>query len=277
MPKQWFKKFDAALCDEVHLGKAASLTTIMENCTEAAWKIGMTGSLDDSKTHKQMLRALYGDITRVATTRALIDRGFSANININCLLLKYSKDTSALIKNATYREEINFLVSHEKRNKFITRLANDLKGNTLILFNLVDKHGKVLHDMIKAYAPEREIYFVSGATDVEQREQVRSLTELGTDVIIIASLGVFSTGVNIKRLHNVIFASPTKSVIRVLQSIGRGLRLAHDKQVFELYDLSDDLAVTRKKKNYTYDHFTERLRIYADEEFSYKITEVEIE
>lgn len=278
MPPQWFAHYDAALTDEVHLGASASLTAIMEKCTNAVHKIGLTGSLNDSKTHRQMLIALYGSVEKVASTRDLIDRGFLSNININCLLLKYSKDTSALFKKQSYQNEMAFLVAHEGRNKFIRNLTLSLKGNTLVLFNYVDKHGKVLHDMIKAKDPNRQIFFIHGGTDVDDRELARHLTEKGENVIVIASVGVFSTGVNIKRLHNVVFASPTKSVIRVLQSVGRGLRKADDKDVFQLYDISDDLTVTRKtKKNYTFEHFKERLKIYSAEEFHYKITEIEIE
>lgn len=278
MPATWFHKFDVVITDEVHLGKSKELASIMENCVNAEWRIGLTGSLDNSKTHKQMLNALYGDIIKVASTRELIDRGFLSNIDIDCILLKYSKETSAMFKKVSYQKEIDFITAHEKRNKFIRNLALSLTGNTLILFTYVDKHGSVLNDMITQKDPDRKVFFVHGGTDIEDRESVRHLTEQSDNVIIVASVGVFSTGVNIKRLNNVIFASPTKSVIRVLQSIGRGLRKAHDKEHFKLYDISDDLTVTRKAdKNYTYEHFKERLRIYNDEKFNYKIVEVNIE
>ena len=274
----WFQRYDAVFTDEVHLGAAASLTSVMEKCVNATHKVGLTGSLNDSKTHRQMLIALYGDILKVASTRDLIDKGYLSNININCLLLKYSKDTSALFKKVSYQNEMSFIVQHEARNKFIRNLALSLQGNTLVLFQFVEKHGKVLYEMMKAKDPDRQIFFVSGETDVDERELARNLTEKGDNVIVVASVGVFSTGVNIKRLHNVVFASPTKSIIRVLQSVGRGLRKADDKDVFQLYDISDDLTVTRKaNKNYTYEHFKERLKIYSAEEFQYKITEIDIE
>lgn len=278
LPPSWFKQYDAVFTDEVHLGAAASLTGVMEKCVNATHKVGLTGSLNDSKTHRQMLTALYGDVTKVASTRELIDRGFLSNININCLLLKYSKDTSAMFKGVPYQKEMNFLVQHEKRNNFIRNLTLSLEGNTLVLFQYVEKHGKVLYEMLKTQNPTRQILYVSGETEVDDRELARKLTEAGENVIIVASVGVFSTGVNIKRLHNIVFASPTKSIIRVLQSVGRGLRKSGDKDIFQLYDIADDLTVTRKsKKNFTFEHFKERLRIYAAEEFHYKITEIPIE
>jgi superfamily II DNA or RNA helicase len=178
----------------------------------------------------------------------------------------------------SYQDEMKYLIAHTRRNKFIRNLAQSLEGNTLILFQYVEKHGKVLYDMLTEKMPDRQIFFVSGDTDVDARELARNLTEKGENVIVVASVGVFSTGVNIKRLHNVIFASPTKSIVRVLQSIGRGLRKADDKDVFKLFDIADDLTVTRKaKKNYTYEHFKERLKIYSEQGFNYKITEIEIE
>jgi len=275
---KWFTQYDAVFTDEVHLGAAASLTSIMEKCTYATHKVGLTGSLNDSKTHRQMLIALYGDVTKVASTRELIDRGFLSEIHIECLLLKYSKDTSLAFKKVSYQDEMKYLIAHTRRNKFIRNLAQSLEGNTLILFQYVEKHGKVLYDMLTEKMPDRQIFFVSGDTDVDARELARNLTEKGENVIVVASVGVFSTGVNIKRLHNVIFASPTKSIVRVLQSIGRGLRKADDKDVFKLFDIADDLTVTRKaKKNYTYEHFKERLKIYSEQGFNYKITEIEIE
>lgn len=274
----WFNGFDAVFTDEVHLGAATSLAGIMEKCVNATHKVGMTGSLTNSKTHKQMLTALYGDVMKVASTKDLIDRGYLSNIEIESYVLKYSKETSAASKEFDYPTEIKFLNNHERRNKFIRDLALSRTGNTLILFQYVEKHGKILYDMLKKKDPNRQIYFVAGEVDVDTREEIRNLTEKGENVIIVASMGVFSTGVNIKRLHNVIFASPTKSVVKVLQSIGRGLRKAADKDKFYLFDIADDLSVTRKtKKNYTYEHFKERLKIYAQEQFQYKITEIDIE
>jgi len=233
--------------------------------------------LNDSKTHRQMLIALYGDVEKVASTRELIDRGFLSEIDIDCLLLKYSKETSAMFKKVSYQDEVKFISKHEKRNKFIRNLALAQTGNTLVLFRFVD-HGKELFEMIKKKNPQREIYFVAGETNVDARELARNLTEKGDNVIVVASIGVFSTGVNIKRLHTVIFSAPTKSVITVLQSIGRGLRKADDKEVFKLFDIADDLTSTRKtKKNFTFEHFKERLRIYSEQSFNYKITEIDIE
>ena len=161
------------------------------------------------------------------------------------------------------------------RNEFIKNLALSLKGNSLILFQFVEKHGKDLHNIIQEQAKGRHVFFVYGGTDVEVRESIRAITEKEKDAIIVASYGTFSTGVNIRNLHNIIFASPSKSRVRNLQSIGRGLRLGENKEEAVLFDISDDFRIG-KFANYTLKHFIERVKIYDEEKFSYKFYNIEL-
>jgi|TARA_B110000908_G_C10222761_1_gene436246 superfamily II DNA or RNA helicase len=121
----------------------------------------------------------------------------------------------------------------------------------------------------------RRLFYVSGETDVDTREEIRAITETQNDAIIVASMGTFSTGINIKRLHNIVFASPSKSQIRVLQSIGRGLRKSSDGQNTKVYDIADDLH-WKSKKNYTLQHAAERIKIYSKEHFDYKLYDINI-
>ena len=190
-------------------------------------------------------------------------------------MLKYKDEYCKLKRD--YNEEINFIVGYEPRNKFISNLAIDQDGNSLILFNLVDKHGKPLHDMLrkKLEGTDRKLFYISGETDVDTREQVRTITEKEKNAIIVASMGTFSTGVNIRNLHNLIFASPSKSQIRVLQSIGRGLRVSEDGRDTKVYDLADDLH-WKSRKNYTLQHAAERIKIYSKEKFKYKLYDINI-
>ncbi len=169
---------------------------------------------------------------------------------------------------------MELLVTHPKRNRFIRNLALNCKGNTLVLFQYVEKHGKILYEMIQEAAHEnRKIFFIHGGTDTEDRESIRAIVENETDAIIVASFGTFSAGVNIRNLHNVIFASPTKSRIRNLQSIGRGLRVSDTKSTCNLYDIGDDLS-WKKSKNYTLNHLIERVKIYSEESFDFKLVKV---
>jgi superfamily II DNA or RNA helicase len=272
----WFAQFGMVVGDEAHTFKAKSLTSIMSKCKEAEYRIGTTGTLDGSQVHKLVLEGHFGVCYKVTSTRELMDSGALANLEINVLLLKYEDPIRQMVCKMKYQDEIDYIVSHEKRNKFIANLALDQDGNTLILFQLVKKHGIPLYDIIKAKAHERrKIFFVSGATDVDTREQVRKITEKEKNAIIVASLGTFSTGINIRNLHNIIFASPSKSQIKILQSIGRGLRKSDDGRITVLYDIADDFH-WKSKKNYTLKHSGERIKIYAREKFKYNIFEVPI-
>ena len=276
-PATWFKQFDVIFGDEAHNFKAKSLTTIMERLVNCQYRIGTTGTLDNKKVHKLVLEGVFGPVHKVITTKELMDSGRVAKLKITGLLLKYDDVTRQILKKATYQQEMDHIVKHEKRNKFIRNLALSSEGNTLVLFQYVAKHGSVLYDMIKEKAQEgRKIFFVYGGTDTEAREEIRKLTDSEDNAIIIASFGVFSTGINIPSIENVIFASPSKSKIRNLQSIGRGLRLKQGKTHCNLYDIADDLQ-HKSWKNHTLGHFAERLKIYSEEQFQYKIIEVPIE
>lgn len=271
-----FKDYGMVIGDEAHQFKAKSLTSIMEKCVNAQYKIGTTGTLDGTQTHQLVLEGLFGPVHKVTTTKALMDRDELAKLDIQMLLLKYKEDFCKHISKAKYQEELDFIVGYTPRNNFISNLALDQKGNTLILFNYVEKHGKPLHDMLKDKIEKgRKLFYVSGETAVDDREQIRAITEKENNAVIVASLGTFSTGVNIKRLHNLIFASPSKSQIRVLQSIGRGLRVSGDSINTTVYDIADDLHY-KSKKNYTLNHAGERIKIYSKEKFKYKIYEINI-
>ena len=275
-PKSWFSQFNVIFGDEAHQFKAKSLTTVMEKMDKIRYRVGTTGTLDNKKIHKLVLEGMFGPVHRVTTTKKLMDSGKLAELNIMCVLLKYNEEIRKERKNKTYQEEMDWLVSCEPRNKFIRNLAINSKGNTLVLFQYVEKHGKVLYDLIKNKVHDkRKIFFVYGGTETSDREAIRHITEGESDAIIIASFGTFSTGINIPSLENVIFASPSKSKIRNLQSIGRGLRLKDGKTTCNLFDLADDLH-WKSWKNHTLNHAAERYKTYAEEEFKIKLVEVDL-
>jgi superfamily II DNA or RNA helicase len=276
LDKQFFAQFDVVIGDEAHLFKANSLTGILNKMPHCAYRIGTTGTLDGLKTNKLVLEGIFGAVHKVTTTKALIKNKQLADLDIQCLVLGYADEVKKTTRSFTYQEEMDWLVTHPGRNKFIRNLALAQSGNTLVLFQFVEKHGKALHEMIQVKAAEgRKIFFVYGGTDTDQREQVRHITESENDAIIVASYGTFSTGINIRNLHNIIFASPSKSRIRNLQSIGRGLRTSETKDRCRLYDIGDDLSY-KSKKNFTLLHMIERIRIYNDENFTYKLTKVQL-
>ena len=275
MPKEYFEQFDYVIGDEAHNFKAQSLTTILTSCVNAKYRIGLTGTLDGTKTHKLVLEGLFGSIKKVITTKELIDKDQLSNFEIKCLVLKHTDEECLFVKDKTYAEEIQYLISHETRNKFIKNLTVSLGKNTLVLYQMVDKHGKILYDMIKDTEKigNRKVFFIHGGVDTTDREDIRKIMEIEQDAIIVASFGTFSTGINIRNLHNIIFAMPTKSSIRTLQSIGRGLRQNEGKEIATLYDISDDLRY-KKHMNYTLKHFVDRTKIYNEEKFPFKIYKI---
>lgn len=271
----YFEQFDFVLGDEAHQFKAKSLTTILSNCVNAQHRVGCTGTLDGTQTHRLVLEGLFGPVYQSTTTSELIENQHLAKFKIKCLILKYPEEVCKIAKSWDYHSEIDYIISNAKRNEFIKNLTLSLDGNSLVLFNLVEKHGKQLHAMIKESAKNRHVFFVFGGTDVEIRESVREITERENNAIIVASYGTFSTGINIRNLHNIVFASPSKSRIRNLQSIGRGLRKGDNKEEAVLFDIADDFRIG-KFANYTLKHFIERCKIYDEEKFSYKFYNIEM-
>lgn len=274
--KDFYNQFDVVICDEAHLAKGASITSMFENMTDVKYRIGTTGTIDNSQVNQLQLEGIMGPLHRVITTRQLMDSNRVVQLDIKCLLLKYPEEVRKIYKGMKYQEEMDFLISHEGRNKFITNLALKQDGNTLVLFQYVAKHGKILHKMIQERLVDgRKLFFVSGEVSAEEREYIRKECENETNAIIVASFGTFSTGVNIPSIENIIFSSPTKSKIRNLQSIGRGLRLREGKSSCILYDVADDLSY-KASKNHTLTHFAERVKTYSEEQFELKLHMIDI-
>ena len=269
LPKKYFEKFQCVICDECHGVKAKSLTSIATKLCDAKYRFGFTGTLDGIEVHKLVLEGLFGPSYKSIRTDELIEKGHAATLNIKILLLKHNPK-----KLETYEDEVQYIIQNDKRNKFIRNLALDLKGNTLILFSRVETHGQPLYELINSSMTEnRKVFFVHGGVNTEDRELVREITERENNAIIVASYGTFSTGINIKNLHNLIFASPSKSRIRNLQSIGRILRKSDSKNKATLYDIADDMTY-QNKKNYTLNHLIERIKVYTEENFNYDIVTI---
>ena len=271
LPRKYFERFSVVIGDEAHQFKSKSLISIMTKLSDAKYRFGFTGTLDGTQTHKWVLEGLFGPSYKIIKTDELMKKGHLATLDINVLLLKHSPN-----KFETFEDEVQYIIGHEKRNRFIRNLALDLKGNTLILFARVEAHGQPLYEMINnKKIDNRNVFFIHGGVDTEDREKVREIVEKESNAIIVASYGTFSTGINIKNLQNIIFASPSKSRIRNLQSIGRVLRKGDKKTKATLYDIADDIRY-KSRKNYTLNHLIERIKIYNEENFNYDIINVPI-
>ena len=274
MPKKYFEQFGCVIGDEAHLFKAKSLTSILTKLHLCKYRFGLTGTLDGMQTHRLVLEGLFGGLNKVVSTKKLIDEKTLSSFKIRSLVLTYPEEECKLVKDMNYQDEIDYIVTHEKRNNFIKDLTLSLNSNTLVLFQFVEKHGSVLYDLIKSNT-DRQVFYVYGGTDTQTREQIREITEKENNAIIVASYGTFSTGINIRNLHNIVFSSPSKSRIRTLQSIGRGLRRSESKDSAVLYDIADDITY-KSKRNFTLNHFMERINIYNEEQFDYEIKRIKL-
>ena len=290
------RKFDFVIGDEAHTFSAKCVGSIMENLIHAPYRIGTTGTTHEAEVNNLKLEGYFGPITKITTTKKLMDDGHIAQLTVKSLVLKHPSCAAMMIKlmasdaqsrmskwteegsegKTNYMAELQYLIGCEARNKFIRNLALSIKGNTIILVQFIEKHGQVIYDLLVESTKDRKIFFVHGGTETEDREAIRAITEKETDAIIVAS-SVFSTGTNIKNLHNLILASPTKAKIKTLQSIGRILRLSNNKSSATLYDIADDLRCKdMEKTNYTLRHYAKRMLIYYEEKFQVSHYNIEL-
>ncbi len=271
------------MVDEAHEAKGASIRKIMDMLHDTPVRLGFTGTTDDVDLHELVLTGLFGPIKTFIRTREMIDRKFSSDLTLKVIVFNYDEDVrqhfakkTTKVNNTEYKTEVEFLISNDDRNNFIANLAQSLKGNVLVFYNFVDKHGQILYDKILERNDEgKKVHFVYGDVSVDDREIIREHTETTRNNIIVASYGTYSRGINIVNLDYMIFAFPSKAKVRNLQSIGRGLRRGEEKDHVTLFDLADDFC-TATRKNHTYNHLEKRLKIYAKEGFKYKIYKVKL-
>jgi len=278
LPTEYFSKFKLVIADECHEDKSNKLRQLIEKCTESEYRYGFTGTLDGTLTNEMILRGLFGDIRRVSTTSDLMDRGYLANLTIKQVILQYPDDVRKARARKIYQDEVEYLVSSDVRTNFITKLALRCPGNSLVLFQRVEEHGKKIYEQLKQKNEEqflgKSIFFVHGGITKEERLRIVNVAEQSDGVIIVASLGTFARGVNIRNLENLIFAFGLKAKITTLQGIGRGLRIGRSDKV-TVFDMCDDLT-WKSWVNYSLKHAMERLRIYQQERFGYHIIKVRL-
>ena len=273
LPESWFNQFKVIIGDEVHGFKAKSLKEIMEKATGVEYRYGLTGTLDDCEIHELVLKGLFGPIRSFVTTKDLMDQNIVAQLNIEIIILKHNVSR----KLVDYQDELSYVLASASRNNFIKNLALSLDGNVLILFHFSNRenHGHELYRLInEASSKKHKVHFINGTVKGTDREAIRPLVESSTDNIIVASFATFQTGVSIKNIQHVILASPRKTKIGTLQSIGRGLRISETKKSVTLFDIGDNLV--RSRSNTILEHLIRRIEIYEKEHFNYKIYKVQL-
>lgn len=269
LEQNYFEQFKVLIVDEVHRATAQSLVKIAEKCINADYRLGVTGTLENSVVHSFVLEGIIGKIFKITNTFELIQKKILSELMIYNIILKYSKKDSHLFN--SYSDEYNWIMDNVKRNLYIVKiLTKNFDKNILILFTRI-KHGKFLEEKIREEINgKKEIFYIDGETSVDQREEIRKKMENGKNHILIASTGCYSTGINIKNLHYIALTSGGKSKIKILQSIGRGLRVHKKKTMLKVIDFIDDMKIGKGKKNYMLKHFDKRLKIYKDEKFEFK-------
>ena len=270
----YFLDFHGVFGDECHLHKAKSLSSLMKKCRNSKFRIGTTGTLDNVNAHKLIIEGLFGRCHSVTTTKELMDDKVLSSLTINSVLLSYDPSETVGVKKVSYQQEMEWIVTNKKRNDFICNLANSIDGNVLVLFNFVDKHGIPLYENIK-HQNKKDVFMIYGKTDVEQRESIRNIVDNHSNSVLVASYGTCSTGINIKNINAIIFASPSKSVVRILQSIGRALRKSNRKDSAVVFDIGDDLRY-KSYRNHTLRHMDERLDLYNREKFTYNVKNIRL-
>lgn len=278
MPPSYFAKFKMVIVDEAHGCKAKVFTKILSSMTQTPYRLGFTGTLDNIAVHELQIQGLLGQTYVASRARDLIDKNILPELYINVITLSYPDEVRKSLRALSYREEIEYLYSLKKRNQFIVRLAARQKKNTLVLFREVKNHGQQLVEMAKQYLAaagdtSRKVYYIHGKIDSTVREEVRQIVDQETDAIIFASEGCFAQGINIKSLDVLIFASPSKARIRIIQSIGRILRRGKTTTEATVYDIVDDIS-WKSQKNFAVQHFLDRVKIYDSERHRYKILEI---
>lgn len=274
-----FNVYDAFICDEVHTAKGNSIQFISSNCINAAYRLGCTGSLTGDHIDEYTIRGSFGSVYQVIDNKEMISKNYSTPLNIKVIMLKYSENLSKSFKWLSYQDEVKLICECKERNIFIAKLINGFNDkNTLILFDKI-KHGMNIYKTIKSLLPDRKIFFISGEIKTQVRNKIKDYIDNSSErgLILIATYQTFSTGINLKNLHNLIFASPFKSRVRLLQSLGRMLRKAQNKDNATVYDLVDDLTY-KSYKNNIFKHFSEyRLPEYDKSGFNCKIIKRNVE
>ncbi|MFW6282045.1 MAG: DEAD/DEAH box helicase family protein [bacterium] len=281
--QSFFEQFDAVLVDETHGASSNSINSCLKKCVNAEYRIGLTGTMPKELINQFTIYGYLGPKIFELKSSELIDKGVLSKIKIANLLLKYPDEIiyrywhsdDGNIQKYSYNEELDVIYENKDRNKVFNYILNkvDKKQNVLVLCSKIS-HLKEIKKYLEENFKDRSVYEIYGDIEGDERERIRKLANVDDGVIIVGTWKTMSTGINIKKLHHVIFASSLKSRIKILQSIGRGLRTHETKDKVLIWDIIDDLTWINtwrdkevKHKNQVYKHWKERLRYYEDQGF----------
>jgi superfamily II DNA or RNA helicase len=271
-----FLKIGMVVGDEVHEFGAEKSKSVILNCINVQYRLGTTATLRTDPCSSWTVQGMFDIPSKYIDTMTLVDKGFIAPFTVNVMNLIYDDETCSDAKGLTYIEEMDFIDLQEEKIDFIIKLVEKIvekNENVLVLFKRI-KYGNRLLEKIKEVTGI-EPYYVDGSVSMSDREEVRGAMEKNNSLVAVCSFGTFSRGINIKNLSNVILTNTTKAEIKILQSIGRVLRLHENKKKAKIWDIVDNLK-TKKAINYAMKHFFERKEIYDKNGFEVKFFDVTI-
>jgi superfamily II DNA or RNA helicase len=271
MPRKYFLQFDAAIFDEIHETGCGKSKTILEKCINTSYKVGLTGTIKNTKLNQLVLEGITGPLLKVITTKKLMEDGKVSQLKIKSIILKYPETIRKANKNLTYHEEQEFIRNYTTRNKLIAKLAIGIRDENVLILSKSLEHIEFIRKELENCG--KTVFVIIGETDTDIRLKNKLETESLTNVVILATERIFSTGISIKNLQNLIMVSGGKSSTRILQSIGRILRLDGKLNKCTLYDFVDDFSYN-KKRNYLLKHFLERVSIYNSEGFEFTLNNI---
>jgi len=284
-PNEYFADFDAVIVDETHKAKSASIKTILQKCVNAQYRYGLSGTLPKNGTLDQLtLMSQTGPVITEIKAAFLQREGYIAKCAVKVIEMDYATDKqkTALMELAqnkyenkdVFSLEQNFVINNTARLDFISNVIGKVPRNSLVLFHRIE-HGQRLYEKLRQESDKR-VFYVDGGTSTDIREEYKKKMEAGEEIVIVASYGTFSTGISIKKIHNIFFTESFKSEVIIRQSIGRGLRQHESKDKVLIIDFVDNIR-TIEWDNYLYKHGKARQAIYKQEKFDYTIKKVNFE
>lgn len=273
LEKEFFNDVSLLIIDECHQVSNAmvlkSIEKIIQKSVNAYYRFGTTGTLKDEEVHEKLIEGMIGRIYQAITTVELIENKQISPLKICIKKIDYPDTMTGNVNKLNWHEQLQF-IDHEKnpRQEYIIKLVVSLKGNTLVLFRSIE-HGTFLYEQLVKRCNEKEVMYIDGSISAEDREKYRMLIEENDNLVLVASFGTSAVGISICRLHNIVFSSPSKSKIRVLQSIGRGLRKHETKSEVVIYDIVDMIGFFKS-------HYRERKDHYDNEKFPYTEEDVSL-
>lgn len=265
----WLLGVNLLITDEAHrINSDANISKLVSKI-KTNNKFGFTGTLSDKLMDRWKTIGVFGPVIYKKTSKELRDEDYLSDVEITVLQLNHGK-----VRKMKYQEELTYLYNHERRNDIIKKLCSNISNNSLVLVNHLD-HCDNIESVLRS-SDNKKVFVVKGETPVDERVRIIQQMETDDDITTVAMSSIFSTGINVKNIHNIFLIALGKSFIRIIQSIGRGLRLHKNKNKLRIFDVCDIMDYGRDKICASERHSLERQRIYDMEQIKWRIKTIDV-